>query len=128
MYEKQGTWLAMRTANPAALIPEWSHGRHFLRVVKKEIKVWWHMLCNLSSSEALDCSSFDKLQARSKQRCHRWPGKVCVNNGTAGQTSKGSDWEGFHLKSVLIMIDGKGFLHITFSLRMSSCLGLLCTL
>lgn len=86
------------------------------------------MLRNPSTSEALDCSSFDKLQVWSQERCHRWLGKVCVNNGPAGQSSKGIDCEGFRLKSVLIMIDGKGFLHITFSLRMSSCLGLLCTL
>lgn len=120
MYEKQGTWLAMRTTKPAALIPEWLHSRHFLRVTKKKKKsskkrceVWQHMLCNPSTSEALDCSSFDKLQAWSEQRCHRWPGTVCVNNGSAVQSSKGNDWEGFRLKSVLVMTDGKGFLYIT---------------
>lgn len=36
MYEKQGTWLAMRTTKPTALIPEWLHSRHFLRVTKKK--------------------------------------------------------------------------------------------
>lgn len=55
MYEKQGTWLAMRTTKLAALIPEWSHSRHFLRVAKKEIKQekMWGMAAHALSSQYL---------------------------------------------------------------------------